>query len=65
MAHAGDISLTGLKDMSVKAARSLATKPGRKVMPNLRSLDAMMVLLEKDAERVVLPIQLNSDGEWT
>jgi len=65
VAHAFNISLTGLKHMSVKAARSLATKPGKKVMPNLRSLDAMMVLLKEDAERVVLPIQLNSHGEWT
>jgi len=62
--HAGDLSLVGLQELSLRAARELSRKAGKKVLPNLRSFDAMAVLLEEDAERVVLRFQLNTSGDF-
>jgi hypothetical protein len=62
--HGGDISLCGVETLSVRAARALALKPGRKILPRLRSLDAMRVLLERDSSNVVVPFSLNSNGQF-
>lgn len=61
--HSGDLSLTRLQHLSVKAAQMLVRKPGRKVLTSLRSLDAMYVLLKEDADRVVVPFELNDAGD--
>ena len=62
--HGGDLSLPGLKTLSVKAAEILTKKPGKKILPNLQSLDAMHVLLQKDSGRVVVPYDLDAEGNF-
>jgi len=62
--HTGDLSLTRLKTMSVKAAEALTKKPGTKILTALQSLDAMLLLLEKDNHRVVAPYSLDEAGQF-
>ena len=41
---------------------SVEKKPGKKILPNLQSLDAMHVLLQKERGRVVVPSDLDAEG---